>query len=344
MRHAFITGLAGPRLVPAEAQFLRETRPVGIILFARNCVDHDQIRRLIGDARDAIGADDVLTLVDQEGGRVQRLRPPLGRTLPAGRAYLTAAGNDVAMAARTAKLVYRMLADDLRQLGFNTNCAPVLDVPVPGAHDVIGDRAYATEPQAVTALGLAVAQGLAAGGVLPVIKHIPGHGRAGCDSHHELPAVSASRQDLAATDFAPFAAAAHLPAAMTAHVVYSDIDPEAPATTSATVISEVIRGTIGFDGLLMSDDLSMKALSGSLRTRAEQSIRAGCDVALHCNGDLSEMQSVAAGVPALHGSAAQRFVAAWKVVDGNEPYDRGEAEAALEEVLGRGSAPAAESV
>lgn len=338
MRLAFITGLAGPELEPAEAQFLRETRPAGIILFARNCVDHDQICRLIGDARDAIGAEDVLTLVDQEGGRVQRLRPPLGRTLPAGRRYLDAAGGDIAAAARTAELVYRLLADDLRALGFNTNCAPVLDVPVPGAHDIIGDRAYATEPQPVAALGLAVARGLAAGGVLPVIKHIPGHGRAGCDSHHELPAVSASRAELASTDFAAFAAAAHLPAAMTAHVVYSDIDPDAPATTSSRIISSVIRGTIGFDGLLMTDDLSMRALAGPMTTRAEQSIRAGCDVALHCNGDLSEMQAVAAGVPALGGAAAQRFAEAWKVTAGNEPYDREEAEAALAQVLASGSA------
>lgn len=344
MRHAFITGLAGPELQPAEARFLRETAPVGIILFARNCLDHDQIRRLIGAARDAIGAEDVLTLIDQEGGRVQRLRPPLGRALPAGRAYLNAAGNDIALAARTAELVYRLLADDLRRLGLNTNCAPVLDVPVPGAHDIIGDRAYAAEPHPVAALGLAVARGLIAGGVLPVIKHIPGHGRAGCDSHHELPAVSASRADLTATDFAAFAAAAHMPAAMTAHVVYSDIDPDAPATTSPEVITKVIRGEIGFDGLLMSDDLSMKALSGSIQTRAEQSIRAGCDVALHCNGDLAEMQAVAAGVPVLGGAAAQRFAAAWTVTGWSEPYDRAAAEAALAQVLDRGSATAAESV
>lgn len=338
MRLAFITGLAGPELEPAEAQFLRETRPAGVILFARNCLEHDQIRRLIGNVRDAIGAEDVLTLVDQEGGRVQRLRPPLGRTLPAGRRYLNAAAGDIAVAARTAELVYRLLADDLRQLGFNTNCAPVLDVPVPGAHDIIGDRAYATEPRPVAALGLAVARGLAAGGVLPVIKHIPGHGRAGCDSHHELPSVSASRAELAATDFAAFAAAAHLPAAMTAHVVYSDFDPDAPATTSARVITEVIRGTIGFDGLLMTDDLSMQALSGSMRSRAEQSIRAGCDLALHCNGDLAEMQAVAAGVPALSGAAARRFAKAWKLTAGIERYDRDEAETALAEILGRSSA------
>jgi beta-N-acetylhexosaminidase len=343
MRHAFITGLAGLELEPAEARFLREAAPVGIILFARNCASHDQIRRLIADACEAIGSDEVLTLIDQEGGRVQRLRPPLGRALPAGRAYLTAARGDTVHAASLVERVFRLLADDLRELGINTNCAPVLDVPVPGAHDIIGDRAYALEAGAVTALGLAAAQGLAAGGVMPVIKHIPGHGRAACDSHHGLPTVSASREELAATDFAPFAAAAHLPAAMTAHVVYSAIDPGEPATTSATIIGEVIRGMLGFDGLLMSDDLSMKALSGPMRKRAERSLSAGCDVALHCNGTLAEMEEVAAGVPVLSGEAARRFAAAWLTTTRREPYDPAAAEAALSEVLGHGSS-ASESV
>ncbi|CFX48538.1 Beta-hexosaminidase [Candidatus Filomicrobium marinum] len=342
MRHAFITGLAGPELGPDEALFLRETEPVGIILFARNCVSHEQIRRLVNDALQAIGSDEVLTLIDQEGGRVQRLRPPLGRALPPGRAYLTAAGGDVAPAAKSAELVYRLLADDLRALGLNTDCAPVLDVPVMGSHNIIGDRAYATAAAPVAELGLSVAKGLAAGGVLPVIKHIPGHGRAVCDSHIELPTVDASADELAASDFAPFKAAAHLPAAMTAHVVYSSIDPDEPATTSSKVISEVIRGAIGFDGLLMSDDVSMQALTGSLRSRAERALAAGCDVALHCNGRLDEMQLVASGVPSLDGEAARRFDVAWRTTTAVEPYDKAEAEAALAQILDQGSA--AESV
>lgn len=343
MRHAFITGLSGPELRPDEALFLRETEPVGIILFARNCVSHEQIRRLIADAQHAIGSDVVLTLIDQEGGRVQRLRPPLGRALPPGRAYLTAAGGDVARAARTAELVYRLLADDLRLLGLNTDCAPVLDVPVVGSHDIIGDRAYATAPQSVAELGLAIARGLSAGGVLPVIKHIPGHGRAVCDSHLELPTVDASADELAASDFAPFKAAARQAAAMTAHVVYASIDPDEPATTSSKVISEVIRGAIGFDGLLMSDDLSMQALTGSLRERAERALAAGCDLALHCNGRLGEMQLVASGVPVLERDALRRFDAAWRTTAVKEPYDKAEAEAALAKILDHGSA-AAESV
>lgn len=336
MRHAFITGLAGPQLGPDEARFLRETAPIGVILFARNCSDHEQIRRLIGDVRDAIGAGEVLILIDQEGGRVQRLRPPLGRALPSGQAYLTSARGDAARAAQTARLVFRLLADDLRQLGINTNCAPVLDVPVPGAHDIIGDRAYASAPEPAAAIGRAVAEGLAAGGVVPVIKHVPGHGRAVCDSHHELPTVTASRDELAATDFAAFAIAADLPVAMTAHVVYSALDPDEPATTSSVVITDVIRGMIGFDGLLMSDDLSMNALAGPMRTRAERAIQAGCDVVLHCNGKLDEMKAVAAGVLPMSESASRRFAAAWQTTLRSEPYDRAEAEAALAGMLGQG--------
>ena len=343
MRHAFITGLAGPELGPDEARFLRETQPAGIILFSRNCVDPEQIRKLVGEAREAIGAGDVLTLIDQEGGRVQRLRPPLGRALPPAAAYLKAARGDVARAAEMVKLVFRLLADDLRALGLNTDCAPVLDVPVPSAHDIIGDRAYAATPDAVSALGLAAAQGLASGGVVPVIKHIPGHGRAQCDSHLELPRVTASREELDATDFAAFAPAAHLPTAMTAHVVYAAIDPDAPATTSQKVIAEVIRGAIGFDGLLMCDDVSMKALAGPMRERAERAITAGCDVVLHCNGVMAEMQEVAAGTPPLRDGAARRFEAAWQVTRASEAYDRAAAEAALAGIMDHGPA-APESV
>lgn len=334
MRSALIIGLAGPRLLEREAAFLRAARPAGVILFARNCHESEQIRRLVGDARAAIGAEPVAVLIDQEGGRVQRLRPPLGRSLPPAAAYgrwCDVVG--IEAGARAAFLVARLLAEDLRELAINTDCAPVLDVPVAGAHDIIGDRAYARDPDRVAALGAAVARGLMAGGVLPVIKHIPGHGRARDDSHLALPVVGEPRAVLASSDFPPFRALAGFPAAMTAHVVFADVDPSAPASISRRVTQEVIRGEIGFDGLLMSDDLGMRALTGSMRQRAEAVIEAGSDLALHCSGDLAEMEAAAAGVPALAGDALRRFEAATSVFGHGEPFDRSEAEAALAAVL-----------
>lgn len=332
MRSALITGLAGPTLQDREAAFLSTVRPAGIILFARNCVDAEQVRSLVTAVRAAIGSEAVAVLIDQEGGRVQRLRPPLGRALPPAAAYGGLRTDDPGGAAVAAFLVARLLADDLRALSINTNCAPVLDVPVPGADDIIGDRAFGSDPAVVTDLGRAVMRGLMAGGVLPVIKHIPGHGRATVDSHLALPIVSTCRRELSASDFAPFRALADCPAAMTAHVVYSDIDPRAPASTSERVTREVIRGEIGFDGLLMSDDLGMKALSRGMRERAAAVIRSGADVALHCSGELAEMEAVAAGVPWLAQDALRRFERAIAVFDRREPYDRVAAEAALAEV------------
>lgn len=329
MRSAFITGLSGHTLTLDERAFLASTQPAGIIVFARNVAEPDQLRRLIGDATDAIGSADTLVLVDQEGGRVQRLRPPHWRALPPAGRYREA--DDPA---RAAWLVARLLADELRQVGINTDCAPVLDIPVAGAHGVIGDRAFATEPGLVAELGRAFAQGLRAGGVVTVIKHIPGHGRATADSHFELPRVSTGRAELAATDFMPFRELRSEPAAMTAHVVFSDLDPHNPASTSPIVHRQVIRGDMAFDGLLMSDDLSMKALLGPMRVRAEAVIAAGSDIALHCNGDLAEMADVAAGVPALTGAPLARFeraLAAMRV--GKTAFDRAEAEACLARLL-----------
>lgn len=333
MLNAFITGVAGERLSEDERCFLRESKPAGLILFARNCRDGDQIRALIAEFKVAVGTDGLLVLVDQEGGRVQRLKPPLVHALPpAGRfAALYAEAPDEAC--RTARLVSRLLASELHALKINTNCAPVLDLRFPGAHGVIGDRAYGVEPAQVTALGRSVADGLLAGGVLPIIKHIPGHGRANADSHIELPIVTTGIAELAGTDFATFRALNDLPAAMTAHVVFTAVDTEAPASTSATVIRQIIRGSIGFDGLLVSDDLSMQALSGTLRTRAEAAIAAGSDLALHCNGRLEEMREVAAGVPALSGQALGRFERAWAALAPARPFDVAEAEAALGRVL-----------
>lgn len=303
--YAAIYGCSGTALTDEERHFFREAQPWGFILFARNIDKPEQVRRLIGDLREAAGHE-AEVLVDQEGGRVQRLRPPHWRAYPPGRRFGELYERDVETGLHAARLGAKLMAAELRYLGFTVDCLPVLDVPVPGAHDVIGDRAYALTPGPVAALGLAASEGLLAGGVLPVIKHIPGHGRAGVDSHLSLPVVDTPAADLERVDFAPFHALRHLPLAMTAHVVYSAYDADRPATTSPLVIDKVIRRHIGFDGLLMSDDLSMEALSGTLAERAKASLDAGCDLVLHCNGKMAEMEAVAPEVPILSGRALER--------------------------------------
>lgn len=337
---ALITGLAATGLSPDEARFLARTRPCGLILFARNLQSHDQIRRLVDDARGAIGRDDVVVLIDQEGGRVQRLRPPLGRALPPAAAYAAIYAEDPAAACALARSQARLVAADLKALGIDTDCAPVLDVPVPGAHDIIGDRAYGSTPEQVAALGRAVAEGFLDGGVLPVVKHIPGHGRATADSHLALPVVETPHAELSRTDFAPFRALRDMPLAMTAHVVFTAIDRERPASTSRRVTDRVIRGEIGFGGLLLSDDLSMRALSGSIGERAAAVIAAGSDVALHCNGDLAEMEAAAAAVPELAGKSADRFSAAVARRAVARPFDPAAAVAKLSQVLANHAARA----
>ena len=332
-RRALITGLAGQQLSDQEREFLAHVRPAGIILFARNLGNHDQIRRLVGDARTAIGAKQTLVLIDQEGGRVQRLRPPLGRALPPASAFAALFADDAGKASKAANSIARLMAHDLTALGINTDCAPVCDLPVKGAHEIIGDRAYGCDVQQVVGLARSVADGLMAGGVLPVIKHIPGHGRAMADSHLSLPTVDTPLGTLIETDFATFRALSGLPAAMTAHVVFSDIDSERPASTSTKVTAEIIRGQIGFDGLLMSDDLGMKALTGPMRERAWGVIAAGSDIALHCNGDLGEMQEAAEAVPVLSGEAYRRFTEALAVTRQCDQFDLEGAEFALEQVL-----------
>jgi beta-N-acetylhexosaminidase len=333
MRSAFITGLAGHALTGGEAALLKAAQPCGIILFQRNIAEPDQVRRLVETARAAVGTADLLVLIDQEGGRVQRLRPPHWPNRPAAARYGAAHARDPEGAVRAARFAAGLAAQELVALGINTSCAPVLDVPVSGGHDVIGDRAYGSTPERVIALGRAVAEGLLGGGVLPVIKHVPGHGRATKDSHRELPSVLARRAELEASDFLPFRALADLPAAMTAHVVFAAIDPVAPASISERVTREVIRGFIGFDGLLMSDDLGMAALSGSMPERAQAVLRAGSDLALLCNGKLSEMEAVAAAVPALSASARARFERACAAIGQPQVLDVAAAEACLAEVL-----------
>ena len=304
MTRAFICGLAGVDLAAKEAAFLREAQPFGVILFRRNIGAREDVRRLTGKVREALGRDAPI-LVDQEGGRVQRLAAPHWRSYPSAATFERKAATPEE-AERLAWLGARLIAHDLREVGITVDCLPVLDSPQAGSHDVIGDRAYSRDPAAVARFGRAAALGLLAGGVLPVMKHIPGHGRAKSDSHHELPVVDAPLAELEAVDFPPFIANRDLPLAMTAHVVYTALDRSAPATLSERVIGEVIRGKIGFDGLLMTDDLSMKALSGGFRERAERAIAAGCDVVLHCNGDLTEAGPVAEGCGALAGAAARR--------------------------------------
>ncbi len=309
---AFITGLSGLTLTADERAFLREAGPWGLILFKRNIHDKSQVTDLICEALDEIGRD-ALVLIDQEGGRVQRLEPPHWPVYPPGMAYGRIYDRDRNAGLAAARLGARLIAADLAELGINVDCLPLADVPVGGADPVIGDRAYGETPDKVAAIAGAIAEGLAAGGVLPVLKHIPGHGRANADSHEKLPVVQASRATLEATDFAAFRPLKRLPLAMTGHVVFTAIDPVLPATTSATMIGQVIRGFIGFDGLLMSDDVSMGALSGSIAERTRASLAAGCDVVLHCNGKLGEMRAVAGQAPELAGEAARRATAALAV-------------------------------
>jgi beta-N-acetylhexosaminidase len=306
---AFITGLSGPALTSSERAFLREAEPWGLIVFRRNVTTPEPLRRLIGEVRTALGRV-APVLIDQEGGRVQRLGPPHWPVYPPGAAYGALYDRDRETGLVAAKLGARLIAADLAALGIDVDCMPLADVPVVGADPVVGDRAYGTDPTKVAAIAGAIASGFAEEGVLPVVKHIPGHGRATADSHNRLPVVSADRATLETTDFAAFRPLAGLPLAMTAHVVFSAIDPIAPATISRIIVRDVIRDSIGFKGLLMSDDVSMGALSGSIAERSRAAIAAGCDVVLHCNGEMSEMLAVAAEAPALAGEAGRRAAAA----------------------------------
>lgn len=301
-----ILGCSGKQLLPEEASFYADHRPWGFILFARNIGEPDQISDLVAALRDSVKRPDAPVFIDQEGGRVQRLRPPVAPNYPAGSAIGALYRQDRQAGLRAAWLLARLHAFDLLRFGINADCLPVLDVPIEGASDVIGTRAYGKDPESVTALGRTAAEGLMSGGVLPVMKHIPGHGRAFSDTHFELPTVNTPIEELRAHDFAPFKALRDLPMAMTAHVVYSAIDPDNPATTSAKVVEEIVRGEIGFDGLLMSDDTSMKALSGDFPEKAAVILAAGCDMVLHCNGVMEEMKGIVSKVKPLAGKSLER--------------------------------------
>lgn len=317
MSRAFVTGLKGAVLSAEERSFLADAAPWGLILFRRNVEDQDQLKRLTGEFRDAVGWQ-APVLIDQEGGRVQRLTAPNWRKYPSGRRLAGAASlvGDIKLIEDVAHL----MGDDLSAVGIDVDCAPCLDIATDGMTPAIGDRSYGERPEMVADAGRAFANGLMAAGILPVIKHVPGHGRARVDSHHELPVVDASLESLAATDFIPFAALADLPAAMTAHLVYTAIDADRPATQSSEVIEKIIRDRIGFDGLLFSDDLSMNALKGTIAQRARATLAAGCDIALHCSGDMAEMVAVAAEAPLLAGKAASRAEKALKGRAGS-PHD-----------------------
>ncbi len=327
---AVIFGCAGAVLSDAERRFFAEADPLGFILFARNCPAPDEIRHLTAALRECVGRNDAPILIDQEGGRVARLRPPYWRSYPAAAAL---AALPDPQAGEAVRLAARLIGDDLAGLGIDVDCAPVLDLPAAGADPVIGDRAYGRDPRRVAQLGRACCEGLLAGGVLPVVKHIPGHGRARIDSHRACPRVDASHAELSSADYAPFRELAAMPWAMTAHIVFAAIDDGAPATLSRRVIDEIIRREIGFDGVLLSDDISMGALDGSLAERSRAALAAGCDVVLHCTGDLAEMDEIAgaigplshvAGVRLARGEALRRR--------SRQPFDRHAAEVRFDEL------------
>jgi len=318
---AAIFGCAGLSLTAEEQYFFREVDPLGFILFARNVKTANQVRLLVDALRDCTGREDALVLIDQEGGRISRLPSPHWRSAPPALNFGVLYQTDPEAACEAAWLNGRLLARDLSGVGINVDCVPVLDLLFPKAHGIIGDRSFGGNPETVSVLGRATCEGLLAGNVLPVIKHVPGHGRATVDSHDELPIVETPREELEATDFQPFRALAGMPLAMTAHVVYSAIDRKEPATTSSTIVDEIIRGYIGFDGLLLSDDLSMRALSGDIATRTRAAMAAGCDVALHCNGELREMTAVTEACGTLSATAVDRHTRALARLGSVEPLE-----------------------
>ena len=320
MVKAFVSGCRGLALDAEERAFFRDADPWGLILFKRNVESRAQLLALTTEFRETVGRADAPVFIDQEGGRVQRMAPPHWRAFPAAQRFL--AELPPGRAREAARLAARLIAHDLREVGVTVNCAPVLDVADERTHAVIGSRAYANDPEDVADLGRAVMEGLLAGRVLPVIKHIPGHGRARADSHLELPVVEATRAELSARDFAPFRALNDAPAAMSAHIVYSALDGSAPATLSAPIVREIIRGEIGFQGLLISDDLSMKALEGDFSSRTSAVFAAGLDIALHCNGDLAEARPVAEATPELSGASLVRAENALsRIARGPEAFD-----------------------
>lgn len=337
---AFTCGCSDIDLSSDERSFIKKYQPWGLILFKRNVRNQEQLLRITADFRELTGRENAPVLIDQEGGRVQRMGPPDWRSYPAASRFDQISGKTLADKAGLVRAGAQLIAEDLIASGINVDCYPVLDVPVAGAHDVIGDRAYSRDPALVATYAEAACAGLMAGGVQPIVKHIPGHGRAGADSHLELPRVYAPLDTLEKSDFVPFRTLASLPSdqrpemAMSAHVVYSAIDDDLPATLSSKVVSSVVRGSIGFDGLIMSDDLSMKALAGSFTEKTEKLFAAGLDIALHCSGDLREAADVALASPWLDGKSAERAVTALDTSRAStKPIDSVEAARQLDAML-----------
>jgi beta-N-acetylhexosaminidase len=328
MISAAILGCLGTTLSEDEKAFFRDVRPYGFILFARNCESPDQIRKLIEELYSTTERFRMPILIDQEGGRVARLRPPHWPEFPAARRLAEAKGDS----RRAVYLNARLIANELTALGITVNCAPLADIPAPGAHDIIGDRAFGEDAQSVILHARAQANGLMDGGIVPVLKHIPGHGRAGADSHKELPVVKTALEELQAIDFLPFAMLNDLPMGMTAHVMYTAIDNKNMATTSPRAIA-IIRDEIGFDGLLMTDDLSMHAMQGSFKQRTHDALDAGCDVVLHCNGDMMEMLQIAKALPEMSGRGLERAVRAMQLPLTDVVFDAKEAKRELELML-----------
>jgi beta-N-acetylhexosaminidase len=325
---ATVLGCEGPALGPEERAFFRAAEPWGFILFARNVESPAQLSRLTGELREAVGRE-APVFIDQEGGRVARMRAPHWREwLPA----LDQANRAGPCAARSMWVRYRLIASELRAVGIDGNCAPVADIAAPGTHPVLRNRCYGETPERVAEIARTVAEAMLAGGVLPVVKHMPGQGRAVTDSHHDLPRAEASRADLRDWDFAPFRALADLPIGMTGHVVYPALDLAAPATLSRAVI-RTLREEIGHAGLLMTDDISMGALSGPLADRARAALSAGCDIVLHCNGVLTEMEEIVAAAGLLSPAARTRAEAALACRRVPEPIDIPALEAELEALL-----------
>jgi len=330
---AAVIGVAGVELGAAERRLIAETNPLGFILFRRNCRDPEQLRRLIADLRSLARRRDAPVLIDQEGGRVARLCPPHWCDRPPARRIGLLAERDPHAGKEAAWLRARLIAADLDRLGIDVDCIPVLDLALPGQSEVIGDRAFGADPELVGVLGRATIDGLLAGGVLPVIKHLPGHGRATVDSHQTLPVVTADPDVLATSDWRPFAMCRDAPFGMTAHILYPELDSLRPATQSHRIIDQVIRGRIGFEGALLSDDLSMGALGGSLGERTALARAAGCDVALHCNGDIEEMREVLDAAGRLQGASARRVERGLACRSVSQPFDAGAAEGRLAALL-----------
>jgi len=335
---AALYGLAGETLTPDEKAFFRDSDPWGFILFARNVDTPKQVRRLTGALRDAVGREAPI-FIDQEGGRVQRLRPPHWRAAPPARVFGELYDREPELALEAVKLNHQLLGHELIDLGIDVDFAPCADLSVPGAHDVIGDRAFHTEPEPIAQMSTAALEGLLDQGVLGVIKHLPGHGRAAADSHLELPVVKTDAETLYTRDFEAFKGIKGALMAMTAHVVYAAIDSEHTATHSRDVIDGVIRGAIGFDGLLMTDDLSMQALEGSLRHRGERALAAGCEILMHCNGQMDEMVQVAHAAPDLSGRARERAGLALDARHSPNVFDPAEGVERLKALFAEGGVP-----